>query len=285
MFGYVRFDKPYLYIKDHELYQAAYCGLCKSLGGVCGQASRLGLSYDATFFSLLCHNLTNRDVKIEKQSCITKFGVKRSMAVRDDLSDAVACFNSVLLYYKLSDDVEDEGRGKAKRLLFASALKKAKRAHPVLAEIVEKNMKAQRSVEKEKCDSPDRAADATATLMAEASDYLLKEFSTEFTRRLFYSVGKWIYLIHAVDDYDKDVKKGKYKPFYLAYGAASREKLAKEHKDELSFLFGTIFYDIRECLANIKFYFNRDLVDNVLLRGLPLVTDNVLSGKKTEKQK
>ena len=69
MFGYVRYDMPNLYIKDLVLYQSLYCGLCKGIGKACGQAARLGLSYDVAFLSALLHNMTGTDVKIEKQNC------------------------------------------------------------------------------------------------------------------------------------------------------------------------------------------------------------------------
>ena len=44
MFGYVRPDTPYLYVKDQTLYEALYCGVCKGIGKTCGQMARLGLS-------------------------------------------------------------------------------------------------------------------------------------------------------------------------------------------------------------------------------------------------
>ena len=88
-----------------------------------------------------------------------------------------------------------------------------------------------------------------------------------------------MYLIDALDDYEKDLKKGRYNPFVLAYGQDSREKLLKENGPDLAFLFDTLFYDLREGLAGVKFYFNRDLTDNVILRGIPLETRRVLSGE------
>ena len=53
MFGYIQPDIPYMYVKDGVLYKALYCGLCKSIGGTCGQIARAGLSYDVTFLSAL----------------------------------------------------------------------------------------------------------------------------------------------------------------------------------------------------------------------------------------
>ena len=36
---------------------------------------------------------------------------------------------------------------------------------------------------------------------------------------------------------------------------------------------------MREGLAGVKFYFNRDLTDNVILRGIPLETQRVMRGE------
>ena len=116
-------------------------------------------------------------------------------------------------------------------------------------------------------------------MLAEFSDHALGEKATEATHALFYAVGKWIYLIDALDDYDKDIRKGAYNPFVLAYGAASRDALTKGEKaDEVKYIFHALFFDIRESLSKIEFHFNRDLSDNILLRGLPAVTKRILSG-------
>lgn len=289
MFGYVQYDKPYLYIKDFELYRAMYCGVCKGIGETCGQVARLGLSYDAAFLSALLHNLKGVDVTVEKQACVKKLGARKPMAAVDELTKAVSCLNTVLLYYKLSDDVADEKKGGFKRKVFSRAFRRAKKLHPRIVEIVDGNMRLHSEREKAGCDSLDIAADATANMMAELSDYFLEEKATDETRGLFYDIGKWIYLIDAADDYDKDVKKGNYNPFYLAYGEADKQSLLEKHGEELRFLFNTLFFDMREKMSGIQFCFNRDLTDNVLLRGLPLKTETVVfrapcpkTDKKTE---
>ena len=82
-----------------------------------------------------------------------------------------------------------------------------------------------------------------------------------------------------MDDYDKDKKKGAYNPFLLAYGADNRAALMQgEHGEEVRFVFNAIFFDIRENLSQLTFHFNRDLSDNILLRGLPMVTKRVMDG-------
>ena len=106
---------------------------------------------------------------------------------------------------------------------------------------------------------------------------ILEDKATQETRDLFYAIGKWIYLIDALDDYDKDKKKGAYNPFVLHYQKACKEELIQgEEGKEVQFAFHAIFFDIRENLSKMQFPFNRDLTDNILLRGLPMVTKQVM---------
>lgn len=279
MFGYVRADKPYLYMKDDVLYRAMYCGVCKGIGQVCGQSARIGLSYDVTFLSILMHNILGQDVKIEKQHCLTHCIRSRRMANVDELTRRLGAFNTALVYYKYTDDIMDGDRGRGKRLWFKKGFNRVKKAYPEIERIVRENLAKQEQVEREKTDSVDRAADATAKMLAEFSEYALGEKSTGNTRNLFYAIGKWIYLIDALDDYDKDLKKGAYNPFVIAYHAPSKQALVNgEHGEEVRFVFHAIFFDIRENLREIEFFYNRDLSDNILLRGLPQMTKQIMSG-------
>lgn len=277
MFGYLRADTPYLYIKDDNLYKAAYCGLCKAIGQVCGQPSRMGLTYDATFFSVLLHNIKGEDIETENSRCLAHcVGKKRLMAKADETMRKLGAFNTVLAYLKYDDDVRDEKKGKGKRLWFKRGFAKAKKAYPELTAITVNDLQKQRLAEENGgTDSVDFAADATATMLSDVSDYILGEHKSEYSRKLFYTIGKWIYLIDALDDYDEDRKKGTYNPFVKAFGASDGKALMEEREKEIDFIFNSLFYDIRECAAGLKFHFNRDLTDNVLLRGLPVKTKEI----------
>ncbi len=280
MFGYVRTDTPYLYIKDDTLYRAAYCGVCKGIGAVCGTAARMGLSYDITFLSVLLHNILGEDLEISKQHCLTHRIRVRPMAKVDELTRRLGALNTLLAYYKYTDDIEDGDRGRGKRLWFKKGYKRAKKAYPEIEKIVRENLAEQAKVEKAKTDGVDRAADATAVMLAQFSAYALGKKATEDTYRLLYAVGKWIYLIDALDDYDKDLKKGAYNPFATAYKADCKKALLDgKYGEEVRFIFRSIFWDIEERLGAISFRFNKDLTDNILLRGLPLVTKRIMEGK------
>ena len=52
--------------------------------------------------------------------------------------------------------------------------------------------------------------------------------------------------------------------------------MLRQNGEEVEYLFHALFFDIRENLSKIKFRFNRDLSDNILLRGLPAETERVM---------
>lgn len=285
MFGYVRYDMPNLFVKDLMLYKAMYCGLCKGIGASCGQVARVGLTYDVTFLSVLLHNVKGVDIRVEQAHCAEHCIRKRPIAVLDPLTEELGALNTVLLYYKLTDDVEDGGKGRGRRLWFRRGFNRAKKKYPAMVNIVETFMKEQAALERAKSPSPDMAAEPTAAMMRALSNHFLGEKATEATAQLFYGLGKWVYLIDALDDYDKDVKKRGYNPFVLGYANASKKELLAQNGQEVRFLFDTLFYSLRENLAKIEFSFNRDLTDNVILRGLPAETMRVMRGEKNKKMK
>lgn len=283
MFGYVRYDFPNLFIKDYALYQAVYCGLCKGIAASCGQKARLGLTYDVAFLSALLHNLRGEDFKIEKQHCFEHAIRKRPIAAVDELTKELGALNTVLTYYKLSDDVKDRKRGRIKRRWFKAGFKRAKKKYPELVLLVQGYLRDQEKIEKANASSLDAAADPTANMMLALSRRFLGEKATESTDELFYALGKWVYLIDALDDYEKDAKKKNYNPFLTAYGGGTRQELLEKNGEEIAFLFDTMFYNMREGLGGIEFFFNRDLTDNVILRGIPLETKRVFCGEKRKK--
>ena len=191
MFGYVRTDVPHLYIKDDILYRAMYCGVCKGISEVCGQVARMGLSYDVTFLSILFHNIKGVDIEIEKSHCLTHCIRSRKMAKTDELTRQLGALNTILVYYKYTDDIMDGDKGRGKRLWFKKGFKRAKKKYPEIEKIVRENLAEQEKIEKANTDSVDRAADATATMLAEFSKFVLQEKSTEFTYNLCYNIGKY----------------------------------------------------------------------------------------------
>ena len=282
MFGYVKPETPYLYMKDDTLYKALYCGVCKSIGRTCTQSARLSLTYDIAFFSALVHNLANEDVKISPQRCVTHWFKKRPMVEKGDrLTDLSAAVNVELAYYKIKDDILDGNGGKGKLQFFKGSHKKVLKVHPEISQIIEKNYQDLFTLEKQKCQSIDMISEPFAQMMCQLGEYALKDKFSDGAKNLFYFLGKWIYLIDALDDYEKDVKEGSYNPLYYAYGQKPTVKeLFESSGKDLSFAFSDIFASLKNAMENCKFYFNHDLIDNIILKGIPSVTLKILKKEK-----
>ena len=276
MFGYIQPDAPYLFKKDEKLYQALYCGLCKSIGKGCGQTARTALTYDMAFMTALIHNIRQEDVQIKKSRCGLHFIKGRHMAKADDTGILLGCINTALAYYKLCDDKADGDKKGIFRHLYKRGLKRAEKLHGEAVEIIREQVEKQSQLEKAGCTVIDMACEPTAEMMQKLSIYALKEYSTCDTEALFYDLGKWVYLADALDDYDKDVKKGSYNVLYKAFGCKTKAEAVEKNYEELTFLFDSLFADMRLRLSNIKFAFNHDLTDNIILRGIPLKTRSLL---------
>lgn len=268
MFGYVKTDDPYLYKKDDVLYKSLYCGVCKAIGSSCGQMARFALTYDVAFLSAVAHNIMNVDVTIKQKRCIAHPIIRRPIAEKDDLTFFLAHINTLLAYYKVCDDVYDNGKGRFKRLFLKKGYKRSKKACPEIEKIIRSRYEELTALEKKGVESVDMVSDPFASMLAEISDLTFEEFATENTNRLFYALGKWIYLIDALDDYDKDIKKGNYNVFRVAYKQPSAKDLLVNCGEELQFIFMSIFADLDNNFKQIKFYFNKDLVENILQNGV-----------------
>lgn len=281
MFGYVKTDIPNMYVKDTVLYRAFYCGLCKSIGGTCGARCRLVLNYDLTFLSVFAHNILDKDVKIDKKRCVIHWIRKKPVCEVDEISKRIACLNVILTHYKLGDDILDSGKGKLKQKFFSKGYKKAVKLEPSFDKIVRNNFKILLDYEKNNGDSIDVASDAFGVMMREIAVELFGESFSYEIGELCYNLGKWIYLIDALDDFDKDVKKGEYNVFFNSYKSIkSKKDLLKEKISELQFIFGTIMSDINTYSSKIQYKFNHDLIDNVLSKGILQQTKKIMEISK-----
>jgi len=69
MFGHVQANLTDLTQQEKDRYQAAYCGLCRTIGERHGQLARMGLSYDLTFLALLLMSLYEPEETSGARAC------------------------------------------------------------------------------------------------------------------------------------------------------------------------------------------------------------------------
>lgn len=266
MFGYIKTHRPELKVREDETYKGIYCSLCKELGKRYGIMSRLFLSYDSTFLALALMSLSDEKLCFEQKRCPFNPAKKCNFCQgeHDELAYA-ADISVLLLYHKIKDNITDSTLFKAilYRLLLILLLrsyKKAVKNRPDAAIIIEEFMQMQSFVEEKQSRLIDEAAEPTAILLGKM--YAHNETDDEQKRvreRVGYFLGRWIYMIDAFDDIEKDRKSGNYNPFLLS-GQDNYEKI----KGDLLMTAGEIASAYE--LLNIKKFGN--ITKNVIYDGL-----------------
>lgn len=279
MFGYVKIFKPELKMGEYEQYQGIYCSLCKDLGKRYGLLSRLLLSYDFTFLALFHMATDPACTGFRKARCPYR-PTKRVLCCQDSPHIAYAADAAVLLnYYKLKDNIADSGffRGLIYRLLLpfaAMAYKKAARRQPDLAQTVADCMEKQAGLERDKVASVDAAAEPTAMLLSQLASVWLPD--NPYARRFGYCLGRWIYLIDALDDLEEDAATGNYNPYLLAKGGADGLNFEQIRRYALE--------SLNACLAECETAYHLldryrfdGIITNILSLGMPAEQRRIVS--------
>lgn len=290
MFGYLRAHRPELKLREDEYYRAVYCGLCRTMGKCTGQCSRMTLSYDFTFLALVRMALTGERPTFEKRRCVVHPFKKKLMAVPSPELEYCACAAAILGYYKLIDDRDDERggkRAKAKLLLplFSSFRRRAHKRPlsrgelAVLEEKITSSLNSLAEIERQKLPSVDKPADTFGQLMADMLSFGLEGTEQRLAHDIGSHIGRWIYIVDAVDDFDEDVKKNRYNPFSCLYGADGftperREAVKVALLNELCESEGA--FDLLE-LSDAPDILG--VLDNIRYIGLPAVADGVIYPK------
>ena len=108
MFGYIKPYIPDLKVREHELYRALYCGLCRTMGRETGTLSRFTLSYDFAFLSAVRFLATGNLPIADKKSCMAHPLKKRSYIKDSEELRYCARVSALLTDGKLRDDLADE---------------------------------------------------------------------------------------------------------------------------------------------------------------------------------
>lgn len=280
MLGYVTADKPELKMREFEQYRGYYCGVCKSIGRRYGQLPRMVLSYDAAFLALLLAGLSEEADTPTKERCIAN-PLKKKTIVSNEAVDYAADVMLILAWYKLLDDAHDEGKLSAKAA--TSALKgiyrKLQQARPGLCEKVGEYLAQLTLLEEAKCASLDEAAEAFAKIMeAIFEEGPMPENFREHAvlRRIGYHLGKWIYLMDAIDDIDENIESGAYNPLLYRFSYEPGEPDFKGRIiDTCRFNLFHYLGEMGKAVDLLSLKKNRGVIENIIYSGLLRKTEEM----------
>ena len=226
LFGYVRIYKPQLKFCEYEAYKAIYCTLCKHLGRQYGLHARLLLNYDYTFVAMLYMALHKQPVDPQKKACCCN-PLKKCLycTCADTAGFELTCaMTAEMFYYKTVDNIRDSGFfgslgwGLVK-VIAAPMRKKSMKRYPELERLMAEYSEAQTAVEQGEDRSVDASAEPTARVLSELAQLASDDATDKRVLKDFgYYFGRWIYLIDAFDDIEKDIKENGYNPFVYKFG-------------------------------------------------------------------
>ena len=269
MFGYIGTIESELKVREAASYKSWYCGLCQCMKRNYGLFSPLFLQYDCAFLALLFSGELGETVDAKRCHCLHRcHDPHRKYRLETPALRFAAAVNVFLAYYKCLDDWQDERnlvKGVA-ALLLKGAVKRAGRDYPELQARTERFYRDQLTMERDD-GRLDAAADPTGKYLESLADMLpFPEAEKVPLKWLLYNLGRWVYLMDAWDDRDKDGQKGAFNP-YLQAGTST---------EDAAFGLYASLEEARKAFDLLSPSRDQGLMENVLALGCPERTRKVL---------
>ena len=223
MFGYIDLNPKKLTPEQTGRYKAWYCGLCREIRNRYGQLGRMVLSNDMTFLTVLLSSLYEPEEESGSANC-PLHPVRKRAFIQSSATAYAADMNLLLAYWKYRDDERDRERGIQKQLAsrLNSAYDEICKAYPEQAAGVEKALEQIWAMEDGQEPDVDRlcalSGDMLGSVFAPKEDVF-----APVLREIGKGLGKFVYLMDAYEDYEKDIKKGRFDPLDALQGPGYEE--------------------------------------------------------------
>lgn len=262
MFGYIVPVLSVLSDAQKQRYRAFYCGLCHALRNRHGQLRRVSLSNDMTFLALLLSSLYEPDAACADARCALH-PLKVHGYVASRLIDYAADMNALLFFYKCRDQRMDDRsiRGKAGENLFRGSVEKIRERWPIQAEGVETALSALWQEEAKAVHDPDRLCGLSGEMLGSVFVPRPDDPWSSVLREVGAGLGRFIYWMDAWEDYDADIRKGRFNPL-LVY--RSRPDYEEFCRDTLELLIA----DAAESFEILPLEQDLDLLRNIIYSGV-----------------
>lgn len=271
MFGYIAINKAEMKFKDYDMYHSYYCGLCKRLKECYGKRGQMTLSFDMTFLIVLLSGLYEPETDTEVVNCIAH-PLEKHTARTNEFTDYAAAMNLIFSYYKCMDDWTDERKKKSYAMakMLKPKAEAIRKLYPAKVSKISSNLQKLSLLEQENEQNLDRMAGLFGEIMAEIFAYRHDEWEDSL-RKIGFFLGKFIYLMDAYEDVEKDIKTNNYNPLKNAF---------LDHEDFPEECRGLLTLMMAECsreFEKLPILLHADILRNILYSGVwcryTMVTD------------
>ncbi len=283
MIGYIKTFKPELKVKDLTTYEAYYCGICKSLKKRYGLFKNMTLNFDCVFISLILDALNDTHPTSQSFRCAYNPG-KKKVRVVNDATNFTSDVNIYLTYKKLKDDVKDEHKfiSFIGTILLKRSGRKAGKRLGKLATKIDESLNELYKLEDESCSDSDKIANYYGKVVGDIckEQFKVNQNLIKISYHIGYNIGKWVYLIDAYDDLEKDVKNNSYNPYLKEYHYTNqdinefkysiKEKVRKQ-----------LYITVDKAVAAYELTTENKyspLIFNILLEGIYNTTNTIIEG-------
>lgn len=233
MFGYIKPYTPELKVKEHELYKAAYCGLCKTMKKLRLSTMRTVLSYDGVFLALVRCSLDGTKIETYRGRCGANVFKTRTIAKPNRHLEYAACACTALAYYKVLDDIADK-KGPVTLLLkmalphLRAQLRRAEKIYPIPKEEIASALERLGELERASCSSLDLLCDVNGDMLGAVFASGMEE-NRDAAEDIGRNTGRFVYATDVYDDVYDDEKSGAFNPLLLGEGPlAERLKACRD---------------------------------------------------------
>jgi len=262
MFGYIEANVSALSEEQLLRYRGCYCGLCRSLKERHGQLSRITLSFDMTFLVMLLSSMYEPEESSGEGRCGIH-PLKKRCYWQNRFTDYAADMNVALAYFNCLDDWKDDR--KLLRYAQAGILKKNYESVAALwprqCSAIECCINQLSAIEKDAGEDPDAAANCFGRLMGELFVCVDDSIWSNRLRCFGEALGRFVYMMDACVDLEKDVKRGRYNPLVKM----GKECLTEEDKQTILKMFAGDFSRIFEQLPILQ---DVDIMRNIIYSGV-----------------
>lgn len=222
---------------------------------------------------------------------------------------------------------EGKAYAKPVMLMMKRIFRRLNSLYPELCSSVKCHLSALSALEREKCASIDMAAEAFSKIMedifteglravygseppqqtspgADHSDYGISGASgmqdepcgfaspgndtRELLARAGYHLGKWVYMIDAVDDIEENIESGAYNPLLFRFGFNAANETADEFRariePDLRFNLYHYLAMLSRCTDSLDIRKNAGIIENVIYFGLNRKTEEIIMRTDKDKQ-